>query len=128
MSQEISTATDQDLTTNERTLSAGLAMDAVTLRVGALEQMSGYYETALALIPTEERSRGSEVHRVLGRGDVPMVRLVHTPGLPAVNPRAAGLFHTAFLFDDAASLAARAKRAAKARTVDLLVLDEAPDC
>lgn len=29
---------------------------------------------------------------------------------------------------DAANLAARAKRAAKARNVDLLVLDEAPDC
>lgn len=28
----------------ERALSAGLAMDAVTLRVGDLEQMSGYYE------------------------------------------------------------------------------------
>ncbi|MBK7820938.1 MAG: VOC family protein [Tessaracoccus sp.] len=106
-------ATDQDLTTNERTLSAGLAMDAVTLRVGDLEQMSGYYENALALIPIEERSRGSEVHRVLGRGDVPMVRLVHTPGLPAVNPRAAGLFHTAFLFDDAASLAATVFRTAR---------------
>ena len=34
-----------------------------------------------------------------------MVRLVHTPGLPAVDPHQAGLFHTAFLFDDAASLA-----------------------
>ena len=97
----------------ERALSAGLAMDAVTLRVGDLEQMSGYYENALALTPIEERARGAEVHRVLGRGDVPMVRLIHTPGLPGVNPREAGLFHTAFLFDDAAGLAATVYRTAR---------------
>ncbi|KAM9861727.1 VOC family protein [Leucobacter sp. BZR 635] len=98
---------------DERLLSAGLAMDAVTLRVGDLELMSSYYENALALTPLEERSRGAQVHRVLGRGSVPMVRLIHTPDLPAVNPRAAGLFHTAFLFEDAASLAATVYRTAK---------------
>ena len=84
--------TDHNVTADERTLSAGLAMDAVTLRVGDLEQMSGYYENALALTPMEERSKGSEVHRVLGRGEVPMVRLVHTPGLPGVNSREAGRY------------------------------------
>lgn len=98
---------------SERTLSADLAMDAVSLRVGDLEQMSSYYEHALALVPIEERSRGREVHRLLGRGSTPMVRLVHAPGLPATNPRDAGLFHTAFLFDDAASLAATVYRAAR---------------
>src|SRR5690625_771186 len=88
-------------------------MDAVTLHVGDLETMSDYYEKALALVPIEERAIGREVHRVLGRGKTPMVRLVHTPGLPEVNPRDAGLFHTAFLFDDKASLAATVYRAAK---------------
>ncbi|OUZ07331.1 glyoxalase [Aeromicrobium sp. PE09-221] len=97
----------------ERQLSPRLAMDAVSLRVGDLETMSSYYADALALVPIEERAIGREVHRVLGRGDVPMVRLVHTPGLPAIDPREAGLFHTAFLFDDAASLAATVYRAAK---------------
>ena len=88
-------------------------MDAVTLHVGDLELMSDYYEKAIALVPIEERAIGQEVHRVLGRGSTPFVRLVHTPGLPDVNPRDAGLFHTAFLFDDKASLAATVLRAAQ---------------
>lgn len=99
--------------TSAPALGSGLAMDAVTLRVGDLENMSSYYEAALALNPIEERSLGTEVHRVLGRGTTPMVRLVHTPGLPGTDRREAGLFHTAFLFDDTASLAATVYRAAK---------------
>lgn len=98
---------------SDRILNAATGMDAVTLRVGDLELMSTYYESALALEPLEERSRGTEVHRVLGRGASPMVRLVATPGLPAADPRQAGLFHTAFLFDDAPSLAATVLRAAQ---------------
>jgi catechol 2,3-dioxygenase len=98
--------------TDELHLHPETGMDAVTLRVGDLENMASYYANALALEPMEERSRGTEVHRVLGRGEVPMIRLIATPGLPAVDPRAAGLFHTAFLFDDAASLAATVARAA----------------
>lgn len=86
-------------------------MDAVTLRVADLEQMADYYTRAFSFEQLQERGRGAEVHRVLGRGDTPMVRLVHTPGLPPVNPRQAGLFHTAFLFDDPASLAATVYRA-----------------
>ena len=51
-------------TVGEQHLSADLAMDAVTLRVGDLELMSSYYEDALALVPIEERTRaGGEVHR-----------------------------------------------------------------
>ncbi|MFC7025082.1 VOC family protein [Promicromonospora thailandica] len=86
-------------------------MDAVTLRVGDLETMSGYYASAFALEPLEERGQGRTAHRVLGRGATPMLRLVHTPDLPAGDPRQAGLFHTAFLFDDAAALAATVYRA-----------------
>ena len=96
-----------------RTLAPDTEMDAVTLRVGDLELMSSYYADALALLPVEERAHGREVHRVLGRGDVPMVRLVATPDLPGVDPREAGLFHTAFLFEDAGSLAATVHRAAE---------------
>ena len=99
----------------DRLLSPTTSMDAVTLRVGDLEQMTSYYTGAFALAPLEERTRGGEVHRVLGRGTTPMLRLVHTPGLPAVDPRQAGLFHTAFLFDDATSLAATVYRAAQDR-------------
>lgn len=94
-------------------LSADTDMDAVTLRVGDLEAMTSYYANALALDPIEERSRGAEVHRVLGRGTTPMVRLIGTPNLPGVDPRQAGLFHTAFLFDNAPALAATVLRAAQ---------------
>jgi catechol 2,3-dioxygenase len=94
-------------------LNAQTSMDAVTLRVGDLELMSSYYTDALALQPLEERARGAAVHRVLGRGVTPMVRLIALPGLPAVDRRQAGLFHTAFLFDDAASLSATVLRAAQ---------------
>jgi len=98
----------------EQHLSADLAMDAVTLRVGDLELMSSYYENALALTPIEERARANgEVHRVLGRGDVPFFRLVATPGLPGVDPRQAGLFHTAILLEDQSALAGTVLRAAQ---------------
>ena len=83
------------------------------LRVGDLEMMSTYYSNALAMEPIEEASRGNEIHRVLGRGTTPMVKLVATPGLPAVDPRQAGLFHTAFLYEDQASLAATVAHAAQ---------------
>ncbi len=99
--------------TDEHILNPDTSMGAITLRVGDLEGMSTYYTQAFALDALEERGRGREVHRVLGRGQQPLVRLVHSPGLPAVNPRAAGLFHTAFLFEDAASLAATVYRAAQ---------------
>ncbi|MCW5952886.1 MAG: VOC family protein [Propionibacteriaceae bacterium] len=97
----------------ETSLSAQTGMDAVTLRVGDLETMSSYYSSALALDPLEELDRGGEVHRVLGRGTTPMVKLIATPGLPPVDPRQAGLFHTAFLFEDQKSLAATVYRAAQ---------------
>lgn len=105
--------TNDAATAPERVLNAHTGMDAVTLRVGDLELMASFYANALALEPIEERARGAEVHRVLGRGATPMVRLIGTPGLPAVDPRQAGLFHTAFLFGDAATLAATVLRAAQ---------------
>lgn len=98
---------------DERILNAATSMGAVTLRVGDLEGMSSYYANAFAMAPLEEQTRGREVHRVLGRGTTPLVRLIHTPDLPGVDPRQSGLFHTAFLFDDKASLAATVLRAAQ---------------
>ena len=98
---------------NDTTLSAATGMDAVTLRVGDLEEMSNYYSNALAMEPLEETSRDGEVHRVLGRGTTPLVKLVATPGLPGVDPKQAGLFHTAFLFDTKEALAATVAHAAQ---------------
>jgi catechol 2,3-dioxygenase len=108
-----SAARTEQTSAPESILDARTGMDAVTLRVGDLSTMSSYYSDALALEPLEERARGREVHRVLGRGGTPMLRLVETPNLPAVDPRQAGLFHTAFLFDDAAALAATVYRASQ---------------
>lgn len=99
---------------DENALAPDLAMDAVTLRVGDLERMSDYYTDALGLSPIEEKTVGVEVRRALGRGATPLVRLVHAPGLPEANPRDAGLFHTAFLFEDAAALSAAVYRSANA--------------
>lgn len=95
------------------TLAPATSMDAVTLRVGDLANMSSYYETALAMTPIEERSHGSEVYRVLGRNGVPLVRLISTPNLPNVDRRQAGLYHTAWLFPDRENLAATVYHAAQ---------------
>ncbi|MDN4473019.1 VOC family protein [Demequina zhanjiangensis] len=100
-------------TTTDQILSADTTMGAVTLRVGDLEEMSSYYTQAFAMEALEEATRGREVHRVLGRGTTPLVRLIHTPDLPGVDPRQAGLFHTAFLFDTPESLSATVYRAAQ---------------
>ncbi|WP_291049625.1 VOC family protein [Herbiconiux sp.] len=94
-------------------LDSGTSMGAVTLRVGDLEAMSDYYARAFAMEPLHERADRREAHRVLGRGATPLVRLIHTPDLPSVDPRQAGLFHTAFLFGTPAELAATVYRAAQ---------------
>ena len=101
------------VTPDEKILNADTSMGAVTLRVGDLDTMSDYYSRAFAMEPLEERSRAREVHRVLGRGTTPLVRLIHTPDLPGVDPRQSGLFHTAFLFETPESLAATVYRAAQ---------------
>lgn len=102
---------------SEHFLNPATEMDALTLHVGDLENMTDYYAEALALSPIEETVRraghSETVHRVLGRGDKALIKLVGTPGLPAVDPRQAGLFHTAFLFDSKAALAATVYRTAQ---------------
>lgn len=101
------------MATLEQSINNNTFMDAVTLRVGDLEGMTSYYSNILSLEPMEEKVRGKEVHRVLGRNGTPLLRLISTPGLPAVDPRQAGLYHTAFLFDTQESLAATVYRAAQ---------------
>ncbi|ANE04347.1 VOC family protein [Corynebacterium crudilactis] len=97
----------------ERSINSDTFMDAVSLRVGDLEGMTTYYSSILSVEPMEEKVHGKEVHRVLGRNGTPLLRLISTPGLPAVDSRQAGLYHTAFLFDSQASLAATVYRAAQ---------------
>src|SRR5699024_6026666 len=97
----------------EQSINSDTFMDAVSLRVGDLEGVTSYYSSILSVEPMEEKVHGKEVHRVLGRNGTPLLRLISTPGLPAVDPRQAGLYHTAFLFDTQESLAATVYRAAQ---------------
>ena len=83
-------------------LGARTDMEAVTLHVEDLAATSAYYHDAVGLVPLAQGD-GLEV---LGRGTRPVIALRHTPGLPKPGRTEAGLFHTAILFDDAASLAA----------------------
>lgn len=96
----------------EQILSPTTHMDAVTLYVGDLENMSSYYAAILSLEPIEEMDLGGQIHRVLGRNGLPLLKLIGTPDLPPVDPRQAGLYHTAFLFGTQESLAATVYRAA----------------
>ena len=83
-------------------LAADTAMGAVTLLVADLDAMTTYYRDAVAL-----RVLSQTVDTVtLGRGTTPLVILRHAPKLVHASPRAAGLFHTAILFESEAALAA----------------------
>ena len=81
---------------------AATGMGAVTLRVGNLDAMTAYYRDVVTL---DLLSHDGPV-AVLGRGQTPIVTLQHAPELAAAEPRSAGLFHTAILFDTQADLAA----------------------
>lgn len=87
--------------TNEL-LAADTGMGAVTLRVGNLDAMIAYYRDAVTLTVLSHEGPVA----VLGRGTTPIVILQHAPELASPEPRAAGLFHTAILFDTQAQLAA----------------------
>ena len=102
---------------SSRLLPAATGMDAVTLLVGDAPVMVGWYRDALGLVelPTAAASAdlaGGPGAVVLGRGTTPLVVLAPTPGLPPPRPGQAGLFHTALVFADRASLAAAVASAA----------------
>jgi catechol 2,3-dioxygenase len=96
-------------------LAADTSMAAVTLHVGDLDAMAGYYCEALALtvLSTTPGGPSSAGSITLGRGSTPVVVLQHTPGLPAGSRNQAGLFHTAVLFDTEQALGAAVVRAAQ---------------
>lgn len=83
-------------------LAADTAMGAVTLLVADLDAMTAYYRDAVTL---RVLSAGGD-RVVLGRGATPVVILQHSPELRHAAPRAAGLFHTAILFETQEALAA----------------------
>jgi catechol 2,3-dioxygenase len=77
-------------------------MGAVTLLVADLDGMIRYYREGIRLeLLAQEGGRA-----VLGRGATPIVILEHAPGLTPAASGAAGLYHTAILFDSKADLAA----------------------
>lgn len=83
-------------------LAPDTAMGSVTLRVGDLDAMIAYYRDGVTL---DLLSHDGPI-AVLGRGTTPLVILQYSPELRSPEPRAAGLFHTAILFDTATTLAA----------------------
>lgn len=76
-------------------------MSEVSLDVADLDAMTAFYRDVLLLQVLAES--GGEV--ALGRAGRELVRLRHRPDLPRGERRSAGLFHTALLHPDAASLA-----------------------
>ncbi|GAA2234189.1 VOC family protein [Herbiconiux moechotypicola] len=83
-------------------LAPDTTMGAVTLRVGDLDRMIAYYRDAVTLDVIAQEGDTA----VLGRGGVPALVLQHAPELKNPEPRSAGLFHTAVLFESEAALAA----------------------
>ncbi|MBT1003663.1 VOC family protein [Paenarthrobacter sp. DKR-5] len=84
-------------------------MGTVMLKVGDLALMQDYYQRALGLDVVAEADGGV----YLGRGSTPLVHLQPAHGLPVAARGEAGLFHTAILFRDRASLAATVASAAR---------------
>lgn len=83
-------------------LAPATVMGAVTLRVGDLDRMIAYYRDAVVLDVIAQDGDSA----VLGRGGVPAVVLQYAPELRRPEPRSAGLFHTAILYETEAALAA----------------------
>ncbi|MEO6827886.1 MAG: VOC family protein [Microbacteriaceae bacterium] len=83
-------------------LDPGTAMGAVTLRVGDLDTMIAYYRDAVTLDLLSQDGSSA----VLGTGSTAAVVLQHAPELHSAEPRQAGLFHTAIVFDTRTRLAA----------------------
>ncbi len=90
-------------------LSADLSMGTVMLKVGDMKNMTNYYQQALGLDPVSEGLGGV----FLGRGTTPLLHLAPATGLQLPARGEAGLFHTAFLFENQSDLAATVATAAQ---------------
>ncbi len=80
---------------------APMRIGRVRLKVRDLAGVSGFYQDVLGLVPVGQ----SAGRVVLGVSGKPLLELVGDPGLAPLDRREAGLFHTAFLLPDRASLA-----------------------
>ena len=80
---------------------APMRIDTVRLKVRDLAAVSTFYQTVLGLSPV---ARG-EGHITLGTSNTPLLKLVGNPQLAPLDPRQAGLFHTAFVMPGRSDLA-----------------------
>lgn len=83
-------------------LPAATMMGAVTLRVANLDKMIAYYRDGVGL---DVLLQGVD-SAILGRVGRPALIIEHSPQLKHASQSSAGLFHSAFLFDTQAELAA----------------------
>ncbi|WP_211229582.1 VOC family protein [Nakamurella lactea] len=90
-------------------LDADTSMGAVTLKVGDLDPMVRYYQSGIGL--TLLALQGGRA--VLGRPGNPSLVLELAPELKYAAATAAGLFHTAFLFEQESDLASSVYSVAK---------------
>ena len=72
---------------------APMRIGAVRLKVRDVETVSAFYQQILGLSPIET----GETRAVLGTGGTSLLELEGGPTLAPLDPRQAGLFHTAFL-------------------------------
>lgn len=83
-------------------LPAATHLGTVTLNVSDLKTVSAFYRLGVGLEPVEE---GAD-RVVLGSRGEPLLVLEHRPDLQPAHVGAAGLFHTAVLFEERSALAA----------------------
>ena len=86
----------------EELLAAGTTMGAVELLVRDLDAMITFYNEGMLLDVLQQTGEAA----VLGKDDEPSVILRQATDLPPFDPRGAGLFHTAILYDTEAELSA----------------------
>lgn len=104
------TPTEAVITQAEDQLPDATEMGVVTLAVGNLDNMLAFYQGAIGL-QVLAHDRGTAV---LGRRGTPVLILDQDGTLSRASARAAGLYHTAILFDSAAELASVVYSAARA--------------
>ena len=90
---------------------APLRIGTVQLKVRDLDAVSTFYQSVLGLSPVATGD-----HMItLGTGGTPLLELVGDPNLAPLDPRQAGLFHTAFLMPTRADLGRWVAHVAAAR-------------
>lgn len=90
---------------------APLRIGVVRLKVRNLDVVSTFYQSVLGLTLIAN----SNHHVTLGVGGTPLLELQGDPTLSPLDPRQAGLFHTAFLMPTRSDLARWVAHAAEAR-------------